>query len=111
MATTPTTPTSDTAYPKVFFSVLERIAPRIIHNAEEEAALNQDEWTTIPPTAKAAEEPKFPAILSNINVPAQVVHNPAEEALLGSAWKRLDLAVEGLELTAIPAEPTEPPPE
>jgi len=50
-----------------------------------------------------ADPDVYPKIFSNINVPAQIIHNPAEAEQLGDAWVELDLASQGLALTAAPA--------
>jgi len=78
-------------YPKVFFSLLDRTAPRIINNPDEEAGLDLLEWTTIPPQTKAATEPEFPAVYYHINVPAVIINNAAELAQLSTSFVRLDL--------------------
>jgi hypothetical protein len=78
-------------YPKVFFSLLDRMAPRIINNPDEEAGLDLVEWTTIPPQARAAGDLEFPAVYYNINVPAVIIRNAAELAQLGGSFVRLDL--------------------
>jgi hypothetical protein len=50
----------------------------------------------------AEPEDTYPKIFSNINVPAQIVHNPAEAEQLGASWVELDLAAQGLALTPAP---------
>jgi hypothetical protein len=82
--------TDPTAYPKVYFSLINRVAPLIIHNAEQEAGLNPKEWTTIPPTwPKADELPVYPKIFYNVNVPPVTVRSAEEEAALGPDWREL----------------------
>jgi hypothetical protein len=49
---------------------------------------------------KAAET--FPKIYENVNVPAQIVYTPEQEAQLGDAWVELDLASQGLAITPTP---------
>lgn len=95
-------------FPRVYYNVHERLAPRVIKTAAEAATLDPTFWMTIPPQEpRAGEEPVYPAIFSSVNLPAVVIHNPAEQEQLGSGWVKLDLETEGLMLA--PATPPTPP--
>lgn len=50
-------------------------------------------------------EETYPKIFCNINVPARVIHNASEAAVLPAGWVELDLASQGLALTPAPPEP------
>jgi hypothetical protein len=45
-------------YPKVFFSVWERLPPKVVFNAEDEEGIDKRYWMTVPPEApEPAENP------------------------------------------------------
>jgi len=90
-------------YPKVFFSLTERLEPRVVQNAQDEALLNPNEWTTVPPQAKAGEY--YPQLWANPNVWPVIVHNPGERDALGSDWKHYDLTPFLPPTTAVRLEP------
>lgn len=102
----------EAGFPKIYYSVWERLPPRVVKTLAEEEILDRRFWMTIPPQEpKAEEEPVYPKIFTNINVPARIIHNPAEEIQLGSDWIVLDLESEGLVLAPAPTPPAEPPAE
>lgn len=47
--TTPPEGGYKSGYPKVYFSVYDRVPPVVIKTAAEEATLDKTNWTTIPP--------------------------------------------------------------
>lgn len=92
------------AYPKVFFSLTERLEPRVVQNADDEALLNPRQWTTIPPQPKIAPE-NYPKLYANPNVWPVIVHNPGELAALGGDWRQFDLTPFLPPTTAVRLEP------
>ena len=73
----------------MFYSRLDRVAPRVIRTAEEEALVNLAVWEQIPPPAGTPrlEEGEFPRLMYNINAPPVVVSNAEEVAALGSNFR------------------------
>jgi len=85
MATTPTPSPSD--FPKVYYNLLSAWPPRIVANAEEEAALDPLEWSQIPKAATTAAPDTWPKLMHNINVPAVLVYSVDEQAQLGKSYR------------------------
>lgn len=106
VAAPPPPPPTPLVPPQVFFAAGSNAPPRIVHTQEEADALDKTLWISaaIAPAPKAADEPKFPQIWHNINVPARIVSSPEEVAALPPDWRKLDLAPHGLAVTPLAPE-------
>jgi hypothetical protein len=105
VAPPPPPPPTPLVPPQVFFAAGSNYPPRIVHTQEEADALDKTLWISaaIAPAPKAADEPKWPQIWHNVNVPPKIVGSAEEAAALGPDWRKLDLASHGLSVT--PLEP------
>jgi len=80
-------------FPKVFFSVYERVPPRVIKTQEEQDALDMRFWMTIPPQDPPADAPpeKWPKVFYNVNVPPKILGTQEDVDALGPDWRELAL--------------------
>jgi len=102
MATTPTPLPSD--YPKVYYNLKSAWPPRIVANADEEAALDPLEWSQIPAPLTTGDPAEYPKLMHNINVPAVLVFSAEEEAQLGKSFRAFKFP-DGIGVGPIPVTP------
>jgi len=84
MATTP-------VFPELVYNTKWQVPPKVVNSAEELAALDPAEWTTIPPPT-APPPPTFPLLYYDINVPTIVVETAEDLKKIDTTrYKRLHL--------------------
>ena len=85
MATTP-------VFPELVYNTKWQVPPKVVNSAEELAALDPAEWTTIPPPT-APPPPTFPLVYYDVNVPPIVVDSAEDLKTIDTTrYKRLQLS-------------------
>lgn len=77
--------------PKVAYSVVESLPPRLVYNQEELDALDPARWTTIPPQKAKDPKPEYPQLWYNVNSVPKLVNSADEAAALGPDYRQFHL--------------------